>query len=83
MTKNDGIYSRYFTALSGDGRYSLKVSAQGRNQTIRLGRRQNRALYVPGYIENGKDIRLIDTYVISMCVGSKKYSKWDHLDSQQ
>lgn len=27
MTRNDGIYSRYFTSLSGDGRYSLKVSA--------------------------------------------------------
>uniref|UniRef100_A0A669QZ95 Chloride channel accessory 1 n=1 Tax=Phasianus colchicus TaxID=9054 RepID=A0A669QZ95_PHACC len=54
MTKNDGIYSGYFTSVSGDGRYSLKVSAQGRNQTVRLGRRQNRALYVPGYIENGK-----------------------------
>ncbi|XP_042675977.1 calcium-activated chloride channel regulator 1-like isoform X1 [Centrocercus urophasianus] len=54
MTKNDGIYSSYFTSLSGSGRYSLKVSAQGRNQTVRLGRRQNRALYVPGYIENGK-----------------------------
>ena len=54
MTRNDGIYSRYFTSLSGDGRYSLKVSAQGRDQTIRLGRRQNRALYVPGYIENGE-----------------------------
>ncbi|POI31584.1 hypothetical protein CIB84_004665 [Bambusicola thoracicus] len=54
MTKNDGIYSRYFTTSSGDGRYSLKVSAQGRDQTIRLGRRQNGALYVPGYIENGK-----------------------------
>ncbi|XP_072199415.1 calcium-activated chloride channel regulator 4 [Excalfactoria chinensis] len=53
MTKNDGIYSRYFS-LSGGGRYSLKVSARGRDQTIRLGRRQNRALYVPGYIENGK-----------------------------
>ncbi|NXI64176.1 CLCA1 regulator, partial [Anseranas semipalmata] len=52
--KNDGIYSRYFTSLKGDGRYSLKVSAQGRNTTTRLGRRQNRALYVPGYTENGK-----------------------------
>ncbi|XP_015725905.1 calcium-activated chloride channel regulator 1-like [Coturnix japonica] len=53
MTKNDGIYSRYF-ALSGGGRYSLKVSARGRDQTIKLGRRQNKALYIPGYIENGK-----------------------------
>lgn len=63
MTKNDGIYSSYFTNLSGSGRYSLKVSAQGRNQTVRLGRRQNRALYVPGYIENGKDICLIGSYL--------------------
>ncbi|NXK45407.1 CLCA1 regulator, partial [Chauna torquata] len=52
--KNDGIYSRYFTSLKGNGRYSLKVSAQGRNTTLRLGLRQNRALYIPGYTENGK-----------------------------
>uniref|UniRef100_A0A8C3GPJ7 Chloride channel accessory 1 n=1 Tax=Cairina moschata TaxID=8855 RepID=A0A8C3GPJ7_CAIMO len=52
--KNDGVYSRYFTSLKGVGRYSLRVSAQGRNTTVRLGLRQNRALYVPGYIENGK-----------------------------
>uniref|UniRef100_A0A8B9SPL5 Chloride channel accessory 1 n=1 Tax=Anas platyrhynchos TaxID=8839 RepID=A0A8B9SPL5_ANAPL len=52
--KNDGVYSRYFTSLKGSGRYSLRVSAQGRNTTVRLGLRQNRALYVPGYIENGK-----------------------------
>ncbi|KAM9186556.1 calcium-activated chloride channel regulator 4 [Mergus octosetaceus] len=52
--KNDGVYSRYFTSLKGGGRYSLRVSAHGRNTTVRLGLRQNRALYVPGYIENGK-----------------------------
>ncbi|XP_013033300.3 calcium-activated chloride channel regulator 1-like [Anser cygnoides] len=52
--KNDGVYSRYFTSLKSGGRYSLKVSAQGRNTTVRLGLRPNRALYVPGYIENGK-----------------------------
>ncbi|XP_065597277.1 calcium-activated chloride channel regulator 1-like [Cyrtonyx montezumae] len=54
MTKNDGVYSSYVTSLNGNGRYNLKVSAQGRKKTIRLGHRQNRALYVPGYIENGK-----------------------------
>ncbi|XP_065410256.1 calcium-activated chloride channel regulator 1-like isoform X1 [Chrysemys picta bellii] len=54
ITKNDGIYSKYFTSFKGNGRYNLKVHIQGRNQTVRLGRRQSRALYVPGYIENGE-----------------------------
>ncbi|KAF1496079.1 Calcium-activated chloride channel regulator 1, partial [Pygoscelis antarcticus] len=52
--KNDGIYSRYFTSLPGTGRYSLKVNARGRNTTTRLSLKQNRALYIPGYRENGK-----------------------------
>ncbi|XP_009984004.1 PREDICTED: epithelial chloride channel protein-like [Tauraco erythrolophus] len=52
--KNDGIYSRYFTSLQGTGRYRLKVQAQGRNTTTRLSLQQNRALYIPGYRENGK-----------------------------
>ncbi|EPQ19658.1 Epithelial chloride channel protein [Myotis brandtii] len=52
--KNDGIYSRYFTDYHGNGRYSLKVHAQARKNKARLNlRRQNRALYIPGYIENG------------------------------
>ncbi|XP_039342087.1 calcium-activated chloride channel regulator 1-like [Mauremys reevesii] len=54
IMKNDGIYSKYFTSFKGNGRYNLKVHIQGRNQTVRLGRRQSRALYVPGYIENGE-----------------------------
>uniref|UniRef100_A0A8C0GBP3 VWFA domain-containing protein n=1 Tax=Chelonoidis abingdonii TaxID=106734 RepID=A0A8C0GBP3_CHEAB len=54
ITKNDGIYSKYFTSFKGNGRYNLKVHIQGRNQTVRLGRRQSQALYVPGYIENGE-----------------------------
>ncbi|NXW48342.1 CLCA1 regulator, partial [Nyctiprogne leucopyga] len=52
--KNDGIYSRYFTSLQGTGRYSLKVNARGRNTTIRLSLKRNRASYIPGYRENGK-----------------------------
>ena len=54
--KNDGIYSRYFTDYRGNGRYSLKVHAEARNNTARLSLRQpqNKALYIPGYIENGK-----------------------------
>ncbi|XP_010224548.1 PREDICTED: epithelial chloride channel protein-like [Tinamus guttatus] len=52
--KNDGIYSRYFTSFQSGERYSLKVNARGKETTVRLGRRQNRALYIPGYRENGK-----------------------------
>uniref|UniRef100_A0A8D0GNN3 Uncharacterized protein n=1 Tax=Sphenodon punctatus TaxID=8508 RepID=A0A8D0GNN3_SPHPU len=54
ITKNDGIYSRYFISFNGNGRYNLKVRVEGRNTTSRLGRRQSRALYVPGYVENGE-----------------------------
>ncbi|KAM6167937.1 calcium-activated chloride channel regulator 1-like [Erethizon dorsatum] len=55
--KNDGIYSRYFTNYHGNGRYSLKVHAQARKNTARLSlRQQNKALYIPGYVENGKII---------------------------
>ena len=53
--KNDGIYSRYFTDYHGSGRYSLKGHAQARNNMARLSLRQqqNKALYIPGYVENG------------------------------
>ncbi|KFV89919.1 Epithelial chloride channel protein, partial [Eurypyga helias] len=54
IMKNDGIYSRYFTSLQGTGRYSVKVSAHGRNATTGLSLKQNRALYIHGYRENGK-----------------------------
>ncbi|KYO19651.1 endophilin-B1 isoform A [Alligator mississippiensis] len=53
VAKNDGIYSRFFTSLQANGRYNLKVRVHGKDKTVRLGRRQSRALYVPGYIENG------------------------------
>ena len=53
--KNDGIYSRYFTEFRENGRYSLKVRAQARKNMARISlRQQNQALYIPGYIENGK-----------------------------
>ncbi|XP_008263168.1 calcium-activated chloride channel regulator 1 isoform X1 [Oryctolagus cuniculus] len=56
--KNDGVYSRYFTDYHGNGRYSLKVHAQARQNTARLSLRQqqNKALYIPGYVEDGKII---------------------------
>ncbi|KAM8789740.1 calcium-activated chloride channel regulator 1-like [Rhynchonycteris naso] len=55
IVKNDGIYSRYFINYHGNGRYSVKVRAQARKKTGRLSlrQRQNQALYVPGYRENG------------------------------
>lgn len=34
--RNDGIYSRYFTEFHGNGRYSLKVSAQARKNITKL-----------------------------------------------
>ncbi|XP_021513700.1 calcium-activated chloride channel regulator 3A-1-like [Meriones unguiculatus] len=55
--KNDGIYTRYFTDYNGNGRYSLKVRVQARKKTARLSlRQQNNALYIPGYVEDGKII---------------------------
>ncbi|XP_042548184.1 calcium-activated chloride channel regulator 1-like [Dipodomys spectabilis] len=53
--KNDGIYSRYFMEYNGNGRYSLKVHVQARNYTARRSlRRQNKSLYIPGYVVNGE-----------------------------
>ncbi|XP_029473516.1 calcium-activated chloride channel regulator 1 [Rhinatrema bivittatum] len=56
ISKDDGIYSKYFTAYNGKGRYNLKVRVQGKDNNItRLGfRLQHHALYIPGYVENGK-----------------------------
>ncbi|MBN3297126.1 CLCA1 regulator, partial [Amia calva] len=53
--RHDGIYSRYFTSLENNGVYSLKVRVQGQGDTARLAvRRHSRALYIPGYVENGQ-----------------------------
>ncbi|XP_052588195.1 LOW QUALITY PROTEIN: calcium-activated chloride channel regulator 3A-1-like [Peromyscus californicus insignis] len=55
--KNDGIYSRYFAEYHGNGRYSLKVRAQARKTFTKVNLKQpNKALYVPGYVENGEII---------------------------
>ncbi|XP_049323310.1 calcium-activated chloride channel regulator 1 [Astyanax mexicanus] len=51
--KDDGIYSRYFTYLKS-GRYSLKVKVTDRTDTKRSLGKPSGALYVPGYIVNGK-----------------------------
>ncbi|XP_054333760.1 calcium-activated chloride channel regulator 4 isoform X4 [Pongo pygmaeus] len=54
--KNDGVYSRYFTAYTENGRYSLKVRAHGGTNTARLRLRPplNRAAYIPGWVVNGE-----------------------------
>ncbi|XP_075688312.1 calcium-activated chloride channel regulator 1-like [Rhinoderma darwinii] len=53
IVKNDGIYSRYFTSFSINGRYNLKVRVESSQKKGRLVLPRNRALYIPGYVENG------------------------------
>ncbi|XP_071983468.1 calcium-activated chloride channel regulator 1-like isoform X1 [Engystomops pustulosus] len=53
IAKNDGIYSKYFTSFSVNGRYNLKVRVQSSQKNARLVLHRNRALYIPGYIEDG------------------------------
>uniref|UniRef100_A0A4X2LWI2 Calcium-activated chloride channel N-terminal domain-containing protein n=1 Tax=Vombatus ursinus TaxID=29139 RepID=A0A4X2LWI2_VOMUR len=54
--KNDGIHSGYFRSYQENGRYSLKVLVQARNNTARLSMRspQSCAMYVPGYVNHGE-----------------------------
>lgn len=56
IVKNDGIYSRYLTTFTVNGRYGLKVRVESTNNRTRLALPRNRALYVPGYVDNGKTI---------------------------
>uniref|UniRef100_A0A8D2AG98 Calcium-activated chloride channel regulator 1 n=1 Tax=Sciurus vulgaris TaxID=55149 RepID=A0A8D2AG98_SCIVU len=53
-TKNDGVYSRYFTAYDANGRYSVKIWALGGINAARAIPQQNGAMYIPGWIENGE-----------------------------
>lgn len=53
IIKNDGIYSKYFTDFSGNGRYGLKVRVESKSKTAKLALPKNQALYLPGYVENG------------------------------
>uniref|UniRef100_A0A8C9C2W9 Calcium-activated chloride channel regulator 1 n=1 Tax=Phocoena sinus TaxID=42100 RepID=A0A8C9C2W9_PHOSS len=55
-TKDDGVYSRYFTAYDTNGRYSVKVWALGGvNTATQKGiPQQIGAMYIPGWIENGQ-----------------------------
>ncbi|XP_032011352.1 calcium-activated chloride channel regulator 1 [Hylobates moloch] len=53
-TKDDGVYSRYFTTYDTNGRYSVKVRALGGVNAARRREIPQRsgALYIPGWIEN-------------------------------
>ncbi|XP_063282257.1 calcium-activated chloride channel regulator 1-like [Pelobates fuscus] len=51
---NDGVYSSYFFSFKSNGRHSLKVRVENTGNKARLSLPKNRALYVPGYIENGE-----------------------------
>lgn len=57
IIKNDGIYSRYFFSFAVSGRYSLKVHANHSPSVSALGHSVpgSHAMYVPGYIANGKN----------------------------
>ncbi|XP_004639373.1 calcium-activated chloride channel regulator 4 [Octodon degus] len=54
--KDDGVYSRYFTNYSANGRYSLKVRAHAGTNSARrrLGHPRSRAAYIPGWVVDGE-----------------------------
>ncbi|KAL7825206.1 hypothetical protein AOLI_G00324130 [Acnodon oligacanthus] len=53
-SKDDGIYSRYFTKLK-TGKYSLKVQVSDQGEAVKiLANRYSGALYIPGYIVDGQ-----------------------------
>ncbi|XP_063797572.1 calcium-activated chloride channel regulator 1-like [Pseudophryne corroboree] len=54
IAKDDGIYSRYFTTFSTNGRYSLKVRAISEDKKSRLTLPKSRVFYIPGFVDNGK-----------------------------
>uniref|UniRef100_A0A8C9QEQ0 VWFA domain-containing protein n=1 Tax=Spermophilus dauricus TaxID=99837 RepID=A0A8C9QEQ0_SPEDA len=53
--KDDGVYSRYFTSYSENGRYNLKVRAHGGTDSASRSLRHppNRAAYIPGWVVDG------------------------------
>ncbi|KAG8555787.1 hypothetical protein GDO81_017813 [Engystomops pustulosus] len=53
IIKNDGIYTRFFTDFNGNGRYNLKVHVQSQDSDGKANIPKSRALYLPGYVENG------------------------------
>ncbi|XP_010634985.1 calcium-activated chloride channel regulator 4-like [Fukomys damarensis] len=56
VLKDDGVYSRYFTGFSENGRYNLKVRAHGGANSARRSLKYplSRAAYIPGWVVNGE-----------------------------
>ncbi|XP_028643987.1 calcium-activated chloride channel regulator 1 [Grammomys surdaster] len=55
-TKNDGVYSRFFTAYDANGRYSIKIWALGgvTADRQRAAPQKNGVMYIDGWIEDGE-----------------------------
>uniref|UniRef100_A0A8C5R9X9 VWFA domain-containing protein n=1 Tax=Leptobrachium leishanense TaxID=445787 RepID=A0A8C5R9X9_9ANUR len=53
VVKDDGIYSRFVFSFNHSGQYSLKIHAQSTSNVSVHTPQYSRAMYVPGYIENG------------------------------
>ncbi|XP_052034783.1 calcium-activated chloride channel regulator 1 [Apodemus sylvaticus] len=55
-TKNDGVYSRFFTAFDANGRYSIKIWALGgvTADRQRAASQKNGVMYIDGWIEDGE-----------------------------
>lgn len=53
-TKNDGVYSRFFTAFDANGRYSIKIWALGgvTADRQRMAPQRNGVMYIDGWIED-------------------------------
>ncbi|XP_012577611.1 PREDICTED: calcium-activated chloride channel regulator 4-like [Condylura cristata] len=53
--KNDGVYSKYFTAYSENGKYNLKIRVNaGTSATRSFRHHSTRAAFIPGWVVNGK-----------------------------
>ncbi|XP_053325488.1 calcium-activated chloride channel regulator 1-like [Spea bombifrons] len=54
IAEDDGVYSKFFSGYTYNGRYSLKVYVENIKNETKLVLPRNLALYVPGYIQNGE-----------------------------
>ncbi|XP_068095203.1 calcium-activated chloride channel regulator 1-like [Hyperolius riggenbachi] len=54
IAKDDGIYSRYFFTFPVNGRYGVRVRAEGEDGQCRVAYPRGRAHHVQGFTENGK-----------------------------
>lgn len=59
-TKNDGVYSRFFTAFDANGRYSIKIWALGgvTADRQRMAPQRNGVMYIDGWIEDDGEVKM-------------------------